>query len=102
MFPLYAPGDLALLERAEAARSNPSAMAYYAIEYKGAATVRKLWGARERLYPYTLAQPNPGTWDYISLSDRHILEVVKAKVVWIGRNLERSAFENTRSSEEVG
>lgn len=78
---LFGAGDIALLERAERHRRQPEPGCYYAVDLGGEGRVH--------------------CGNYISTAAGNILELVKAKVVWIGRNLEPPRFV-ARSSEKAG
>ncbi len=91
MQPLFQGGDVALLDRAQARRRAPDGDGCYALDLRLEGLVRRVRLSGDRLYLVPLAGPDPAG-DFISLADRNILEVVKAKVVWIGRNLEPSPF----------
>jgi len=95
MAALYRAGDFALLDCAEQKRLHLAHDAYYAVDLGSEGLVRRLEALPEGL---GLA---PGPQRYVSYADRNILEIVKAKVVWIGRNLEPPCFV-TRSPEETG
>jgi phage repressor protein C with HTH and peptisase S24 domain len=101
MEPLFRAGDMALLDCSEAARGEPEATGCYVVESSGQGLVRRVRRGGVRLYLTALDNPNPLPWDFISLADRHILEVVKAKVVWIGRNPESLALAS-KSIEQTG
>lgn len=84
MASLFQPGDLALLDRSEPRRRQPDAAAWYAVALPGGGFLRRL--RREGDHLLLTAPGRPA--DTIPVTDRNILEVVKARVVWIGRNLE--------------
>ena len=101
MEPLFQPGDMALVDCAEAARRDLEASGCYIVESEGRGLVRHVRRGGLRLYLTALDNPNPLPWHFISLADRHILEVVKAKVVWIGRNPEPDLLAS-QPSEQTG
>jgi hypothetical protein len=88
MYPLFSGGDVALLDRDPDRRRMPEAHCCYALDHYGEGLVRRL-ELRDG-HPGLRAMDGGGDCetDFISLSGRNILELVKAKVVWIGRNLE--------------
>jgi hypothetical protein len=100
MEPLVRAGDLALLDRSEAARREPRPAEHYVVQRDAHGLVRVVRCGHDRLYLAALDNPNPLPWDFISLLDRNILEVVKARVVWIGRIPEppESAAESSEST----
>ena len=86
MASLFREGDLALLDRSEFHRRAPDERSYYAVEIPDGGLLRRLRRAGDRLH----LAPFFGPADSIPVTDRNMLEVVKAKVVWIGRSLEPS------------
>lgn len=86
MMPLFRAGILALLDRAEPGRQSPDPGGYYAVEVAGEGLIRMLHRAGGLLY--VQASASLGACDTLTVPDRNILDVVKAKVVWIGRSLE--------------
>jgi hypothetical protein len=84
MKPLFHEGDLALLDRAESLRREPEARSYYVVAVPDGGLLRHVRRAGDRLHLVSLF----GAPDSIPVTDRNMLEVVKAKVVWIGRSLE--------------
>ena len=86
MASLFHEGDLALLDRSESRRRAPDAQSYYAIALPAGGLLRRVRRAGDRLHLASLF----GGDDSIPVTDRNMLEVVKAKVVWIGRSLEPS------------
>jgi hypothetical protein len=89
--PAFQEGDLVLLDRSETHRRHPVAGGYYAIQRRGEGLVRRL-RRKTRLFLLTGEGDDSSTWDYISLLEQNILEVIQAKVLWIGRDLEPSPF----------
>ena len=90
MYPLFCGGDVALLDRAPDRRREPTLEGCYAVDLGAEGAIRRVCRLNDRLYLATLDLGNPLGGDSVFLGDRNILEVVKAKVVWIGRNLEPS------------
>lgn len=95
----FREGDLVLLNRAEAGRQMPNPGEHYALAHCGGGLVRRVRRGSRGLY--LLAEAEGASGDYISLRDRHILEIVKAKVVWIGRYLEPVSA-SRRPHEKIG
>lgn len=89
MRPLFRGGDMALLDRSYARRREPDGDGCYAIDLGAESLVRRLRRVSDQLYLLAPGAPDPDTGDFISLADRNMLEVVRAKVVWIGRHLEQ-------------
>jgi hypothetical protein len=89
--PAFQPGDLVLLDRSEPARRQPVASAYYALQDRGEGLVRRL-RRKTRLFLLTGEGEDSATWGYISLLEQNILEIIRARILWIGRDLEPSPF----------
>jgi hypothetical protein len=86
MAPLFRAGDMALIERLPSGSGEAIQGIYYAIEVAGQGFLRcpaKRGGEKPEA-----AAETPGYPDFLSLADRNMLEMIRAKVVWIGRNLE--------------
>ena len=88
MSPLFRGGDLALLDRAAARCREPHVECCYAVETAGQGLVRRLARREGGLALFGMRGGQARSGDFVSVADRNILEIVKAKVVWIGRNLE--------------
>jgi hypothetical protein len=101
MRPLFRGGDVALLDRAPDRRRYPDPEGCYALDLGRDNLIRCVRRRADALCVTTMERFEPLPGDYVSLADRNILEVVKAKVVWIGRNLEPSLFA-PRSPEQTG
>jgi hypothetical protein len=86
---LFREGDLALLDRARSKRFLIEPNGLYVVSREGEGLVRKLrlGGLQDLLL---VAAPPDGRehMEPLSLQGSHLLDVVKAKVVWIGRYLE--------------
>jgi hypothetical protein len=86
---LFREGDLALLDRARSKRFLIEPNGLYVVNREGEGLVRKL--RRGGLQDLLLVAASPDGREHIeplSLEGSHLLDVVKAKVVWIGRYLE--------------
>lgn len=92
------PGDLLLLDQSEHKRSAPQDRAYYVLDSPDARGVRRIRVDGETLY---FLDRRPGAQDYISLTGRNILDVIRAKVVWLGRRMEQPSSA-TEPTEETG
>lgn len=85
---LFQADDLVLLDQARTARLHPDPQGFYVINRRGEGLLRRAWlgPSRGQLY----AAPLTGTPELIPiwpLSDQHLLDVVRARVVWLGRYL---------------
>ena len=99
---LLQEGDLALLAPCEENGGLPErhdAGSYFAVDLVAGSLIRRV----ERRGHLLLLLPEAAAEEprCISLADRNILEVIRARVIWIGRHLERSPIAD-RQVEEVG
>ncbi len=79
-------GDLVLLDRSEDRRRSPSPDELYAVQIDGRGLVRRI-----RLSGSGLALvDSQGNHDFISLEEENILNIVRARIVWLGREIERT------------
>ena len=92
MSTLFREGDTALIDRSPVACRTLRVGACYAIEFRGEGLVRRLVSCQGQLALVSTSHEAAGGADFISLENRNMLEAVKAKVVWIGRNLEPPSF----------
>jgi transcriptional regulator with XRE-family HTH domain len=84
---LFRANDLVLLDEAEMHRLRPVPTGYYVIDGRGTSMIRHVIRESGVLLLFTDNEPG-GDRAFISLADRNILDVVKARVVWIGHYLE--------------
>lgn len=83
---MFGEGDVVLLDRSEPRRAQPDSNRYYVVEKGGTGLVRRVHRGPSHL---ELISAAPGdSADAISLCDRGLLEIIKGRVVWIGRQLE--------------
>jgi transcriptional regulator with XRE-family HTH domain len=100
MEPRFRGGDIVHYRQEVHERSAVNARSAYLVSYHDQIRVRYLRMGGRRLY---LASEeslrDPVRWDYVSLTDRHILEIVRGRIVWICRKMEEveaGASEETR------
>jgi hypothetical protein len=86
---LYAHGDFLLLERGAELRRRPPPGEVFAIDYGDYGAVRRVRVAPDQVLCYP-AGGAPRQEDYISLRGRSILDIIKARVIWIGRSTPQS------------
>ena len=99
---LFASGSRALLDRAETQRRNPAPGSLYQVALEGQGRLPYDRDAGSRLFLMAHdGQHDPSAWHSISLADRNILDVVQAKVIWIGRRLEPLPIAQP-PTEEIG
>jgi hypothetical protein len=85
--PLFKTGDIVLLDILLSASQALDPGSYYAIDTDGSGCLRRVEQQDGLLL--LSAGAGPVSPACISLQDRNILEVVRARVIWIGRYLEK-------------
>lgn len=89
MEPFFQDRDMVLLDRSELVRTRPDASAAYVVSTPEGALVRYLRLGGNKLYLLSYGDMNePRAWNYLSLAGRNILEIVRGRIVWIGRKVE--------------
>jgi len=81
--------DMVLLDQNPKLRAAPSGRSLWAVSEEGGLRIRYLRLGGTRLYianEVTLADPQK--WQSVSLKGRNILDIVRARVVWIGREID--------------
>jgi hypothetical protein len=86
---LVAPNDLVLLDQNTAVRQAPSGKNCWVVAESSGLRVRYVRLAEAKVYLANEATAaDPGNWQSIALAGRDILEIVRARIVWIGREIE--------------
>jgi hypothetical protein len=99
MEPRFHGGDIAYYDPSAVARTALNGQSVYLISHNGQLCARYLRMGAQRLYLVSEESlKDPAGWDYVSLADRHILEIVTGRIVWICRKVEEA---ETRASEET-
>ena len=81
--------DLALLDQNSAARTLPGAESCWVVSENGAIRIRYVRMGGTKLYVANEQTVNQrAKWDVISLQGKNILDIIKARIVWVGRDLE--------------
>jgi plasmid maintenance system antidote protein VapI len=91
MEPRFRGGDIVYYGHGALERSVLQPEAAYLVAHNGVVRVRYLRMGGQRLYmasEETLR--DPVRWDYVSLADRHILEIVRGRIVWICRKMDQA------------
>lgn len=102
MEPLFGAGDFILLDHEERKRCMAEPDSFFAVNVDGEGLIRHVRRSGGSLFIGTQGGSGRAPmWDCISLADRHILDIVKAKVVWIGHHMEPLTLENG-PTEEAG
>ena len=86
---LFREGDLALLDHSRSKRLLIEPGGLYIVSREGEGLVRRLrWAGPRDLLLVAASADGREHIELLSLESSHPLDVVKAKVVWIGRYLE--------------
>lgn len=82
--------DTALLDTSEAERSKPAPEGLYAVERNGEVVLRYLRPGARRYYLVTdLELESPNRWEPLSILRKDISGLIKARVLWLGRETDR-------------
>lgn len=90
---VLAPHDLVLLDQNPEVRAAPGADGLWVLCEGNRLRVRYLRLGGTRLYVVdetTLADPQ--RWHSIPLQGRNILDIVRARIVWMGREMEKQPY----------
>jgi phage repressor protein C with HTH and peptisase S24 domain len=88
MWPAVCPGDTIVVDPSLQSRRNPDVQAIYVLRFNGRGFVRRCSKVGDRLLILSDQEPSAGpplTW--VSLENRKILDIVRGRIVWIGRSL---------------
>ena len=88
MRPTVWPGDTVVVDPSLRGRRNPDVHSIYILRINGRGYVRRCHGLSGRLLLVSDQEPSAGsplTW--VSLEHRKISDVVRGRIVWIGRSL---------------
>ncbi len=82
--------DLAMLDTSEQQRAKPSPEGLYVVERGGEVILRYLRpGARGYYLLTDAALENPDQWEHLNISRRELTGLIKARVLWLGREKDR-------------
>jgi transcriptional regulator with XRE-family HTH domain len=82
--------DIAMLDTSELQRTKPSPEGLYAVERGGEVVLRYLRpGARCYYLVTDAALENPAQWEHLSMSQMELPGLIKARVLWLGREKNR-------------
>jgi hypothetical protein len=85
--------DIALLDTSERSRSPVSPSGLYVIERGGEAVLRTIrWGARRHYLVTDADLDRPAAWEPLVLSPAQWGVAVRARVCWLGRELDRESL----------
>ncbi len=82
--------DLVLLDHGREARSEIRDDGLYLLNRRGEGLVRRLRSQGNRLFIVAEdVRDQPNRWEAVSLASHHVLDIVRGRLVWIGRNLRK-------------
>jgi hypothetical protein len=88
-----AANDLVLLDQNPIVRRAPETEGLWVVHESGGMRVRYLRMDGERLYvPNELTLEDPRKWHSISLAGLNLLDIVKARIVWFSREIEKPVW----------
>ncbi len=88
MWPTVWPGDTVVVDSSLRGRRNPDVQSIYVLRINGRGFVRRCHGLSGRLLIISDQEPAAGpALSWVSLENRKILDVVRGRIVWIGRSL---------------
>lgn len=89
MSPRFQASDVVLFEESAIARTELDSSAAYLVNYDGRLLVRYVRMGGKRLYLVAEdSLADPLRWDFVSIRDGNILEIVRGRIVWICRQME--------------
>jgi hypothetical protein len=89
--------DTALLDTSERERSKLSPEGLYAVERNGEVVLRYLRPGARSYYLVTDAElENPNRWEHLRISLKDLSGLIKARVLWLGRESDRKLPANQR------
>jgi hypothetical protein len=89
--------DIALVDTSGPARSEISPESLYVVEHNGAAVLRYMRPGVDGVYLVSDATlDTPGDWEHLRVTTRERIEAVEGRVLWIGRERDRSRPANQR------
>lgn len=97
--PALLPGDLVLLDQNPVARLDPPSSSCWIVAENAGLRVRYVRRTRGGLELSSRPESSESReWRSISLQGRNILEIVRARIVWIGREMETPLAGSPRTS----
>jgi hypothetical protein len=89
MEPDLVKNDLVLVDRSQEIRRLPSARSLYLVEFSGFGLIRYIRRRGSEIFLATSeTKDTPAVWQCADLEARDILEVIRGRIVWIGRQME--------------
>lgn len=87
MWPIVCPGDTIVVDPALPGRRNPDVQAIYVMRINGRGFLRRCRKVGDRLLILSDQEPVGPAVTWVSLENRKILDVVRGRIIWIGRSL---------------
>ncbi len=89
MAPRFQPGDLVFFDQSDKARTNIDPCSVYLVFFQGREWARYVRKAGNRIYLVSEDVMNrPADWDFVSLEESSILDVIKGRIIWICRSVD--------------
>jgi hypothetical protein len=85
---VLAPNDLVLLDQNPALRQRPAAGSCWVVAGGTGLRIRRIRVGAARIYLVNETKPDTRNWHSIPLEGRNILEIVRARIVWLGREMQ--------------
>jgi len=86
----FSKNDLVLLDRSRRRRLHPAPRRLYVVNWWGEGVIRRLLRDGSRLHLLGDGPCGDRPLGTVSIDERHLLDVVRAVVIWVGRSLEES------------
>ncbi len=102
MVGVFGGNDLVLLDRSPLKRAQIQPAGLYVLSLPDGAAIRRLWLTPDGLQGEAVSSAENRLSDCISPPGNDILEIVLAKVVWIGRDMEQSESARQTPQETCG
>jgi hypothetical protein len=95
--------DLVLVDRSREVRSSPRARSMYLVEFGGCGLIRYIGRRGTGICLVTPGtRDRPHLWQRADLNGRDILEVIRGRIVWIGRQMETPSGPVDETGPETG
>lgn len=103
MEPELVEGDLVLVDRSPQVRRTPHPHSLYLIDFKGCGLARYVRLDDLRIYLATVRTREASeNWEHANLDGQDILEVIRGRIVWIGRQMETPAGSVDETGPAIG
>jgi len=97
MWPAIRENDLVLLDHAKQWRNHPEPGRLYVVSRRGEGVIRRVLAGKRNLFLITEdAVDQAGRWERVPLAGNHVLDIVQARVVWLGRDLRQGVSQTQK------